>query len=218
MWSWNLFHSIYFGFKYKIVNSFKWRLLHFCEIDLNPIIAFHISCRSQKTKLHNFILNSSRCSVYQRDASLKWLTFLCVIIVLLLFFFIPGLKEVLWDSVQHVIFSTNIVDLNLHFSHLIVLWYIASTSSNSLLCIARCSTLIIELLPHHPPALWSVFKRLLSGLLKLFNAFYSNLELDESGTNSLDITAEFQRTPAHSSSANLKKRYLNQSVTVGIWK
>lgn len=75
------------------------------------------------------------------------------------------------------------------------------------------SVLIIQLSQYHPPEVWSVFKPSPSGLLKVFSAFYSTLESDESRTNSLDITAEFQRTSAHSSSANLKRSYLNQSFT-----
>lgn len=120
-----------------------------------------------------------------------------------------------WDIVLYVILvSTNKDDFNLDLFDI----YSASTSSNLSLSIAGCSTLIIELLLHHPSVLWRVFKHLPSGLLKLFNAFYSNFELDESGTNSLDITAEFQRTPAPSSSANLKRRYLNQSVTQQVFQ
>lgn len=41
------------------------------------------------------------------------------------------------------------------------------------LCIT--STLIIELLLHHPPALLSIFKHLPSGFIKLFSIFYKNL-------------------------------------------
>lgn len=86
--------------------------------------------------------------------------------------------------------------------------YMVSTLSYVLL-----STLIIELLLPLPPALWSIFKHLPIETLKLFSIFYSNTELDESGTSSPDITTEFQTMSVHSSSANLKRTYLNHSVT-----
>lgn len=87
--------------------------------------------------------------------------------------------------------------------------YMVSTMSYVLL-----STLIIELLLSLPPALWSIFKHFSSEFLKLFNIFYSNIELDESGTSSLDITTEFETMSVHSSSANLKGTYLNHYIPI----
>lgn len=153
---------------------------------------------------------------------LKWLlvclriSHICFFMILLMCFSFssptPSAGNHSWRRSEELLRYCTVCDINLHKKKKTLIYTcspLVCIDMVSTLSYVLLSTLIIELLLHHPPALWSIFKHLPSDFPKLFNIFYSNRELDKSGTNSLERISDDL-----SPSENMKRTSLCETMCI----